>query len=114
MRLLHSFCGRNKKTCIALQANNCTASWLNKIHVKFLGTKKNAEKIVRPHSLFMRCFDHVRIKSRNFSTFERLWRCKLLHGPCIAVADQVNNGESSVTIFGYDNSYFIATPCRLD
>ena len=62
----------------------------------------------------MRCFDRVRIKSRNSSTFERLWRCKLLHGPCIAVADQVNCGESSVTIFGYDNSYFIATPCRLD
>ena len=36
------------------------------------------------------------------------------HGPCIAVADQVNCGESSVTIFGYDNSYLIATPCRLD
>ena len=58
----------------------------------------------------MRCFDHVRIKSRNSCTFERLWRCKLLHGPCIAVADQDNCGESSVTNFGYDNSYFIATP----
>ena len=80
----------------------------------FRHEKKNAEKIARPHSLFLRCFDHARIKSRNSNTFERLWRCKLLHGPCIAVADQVNCGESSVTIFGYDNSYFIATPCRLD
>ena len=46
MRLLHSFCGRNKKkkTCIALQANECTASWLNKIHVKLLGTKKKMQK----------------------------------------------------------------------
>ena len=30
------------------------------------------------------------------------------------IADQVNCGESSVTIFGYDNSYFIATPSSLD
>ena len=69
MRLLHSFCGRNKKTCIALQANKCTASWLKKISCKaFRHGKKNSEKIARPHSLFMRCFDHVRIKSRNSST----------------------------------------------
>ena len=38
----------------------------------------------------------------------------MLHGPCIAIADQVNCGESSITIFDYDNVYFIATPCRLD
>ena len=72
------------------------------------------KKLPEPHYLFLRCFDHVRIKSRNSSTSGRLESCKLLHGPCIAVADQVNCGESSVTIFGYDNSYFIETSCRLD
>ena len=54
MRLLHSFCGRNEKTCITLQANKYTASCLNKIHVKLLGTKKkNAEKIARLHSVVL-------------------------------------------------------------
>ena len=47
-------------------------------------------------------------------TFERLQSCELLHGPCIGVADQVNRGESSVSIFGYHNSCFVATSRKLD
>ena len=72
------------------------------------------KKLPDPHSLFLSSFDYVTNKSRNSSTSEQLQSCELLHRPCIAVADQVNCGESSVTIFGYDNSYFIAIPCRLD
>ena len=44
--------------------------------------------------------------------------CDLLQGPVAGtsplVCADLNCGESSVTIFGYDNSYFLATPCRLD